>query len=142
MESFVVVMEGSLQREEHNPQMNITESVRTCLITKYADFYDRAPRSEFWWFYLSALVTIQVCYWFMEIWLMPLSLYWTVLSAPVSVGLGIPMIAATTRRLHDIGRSGWNQLWALVPFIGLVVLWRLIQPGAQGDNRYGPNPLD
>ena len=49
--------------------------------------------------------------------------------------------SALVRRLHDIGRSG---LWALVSFIPLVgflfgfVLGCL--SGAEGANRYGPNP--
>ena len=123
--------------------MNIVESLETCLIAKYADFYDRAPRSEYWWFQLSVVVILQMHYWFIEIWLTPLSLSWIVFGAPVSIGLGIPAIAVTARRLHDIGRSGWDQLWALIPVIGtLVVLWWMIKPGDEGDNRYGPNPLD
>ena len=122
--------------------MNIVESLETCLIAKYVDFYDRAPRSEYWWFQLSVIVIMQIYYWIIEFWLTPLSLYWIVFGVPVSVGLGIPAIAVTARRLHDIGRSGWDQLWALIPFIGtLVVLWWMIKPGDEGDNRYGPNPL-
>ncbi len=122
--------------------MNIVESFKTCLITKYADFYERAPRSEFWWFQLSVIVMLQLYLWFIEIWLTPISLYYSVLVAPVSVGLSVPVIAVTARRLHDIGKSGWNMLWALVPFIGtLILLWWMIQPGNQGENKYGQNPL-
>ena len=77
--------------------MNIAESLKTCLITKYANFYDRAPRSEFWWFQLSAVVIIQVYFWFIEIWLEPTSIYWTILGAPVSVGLSVSVIAVTAR---------------------------------------------
>lgn len=31
--------------------MTLTDSIRICL-NKYATFKDRAPRSEFWWFWL------------------------------------------------------------------------------------------
>ena len=34
----------------------------------------------------------------------------------------LPLLAAGTRRLHDAGRSGWLQLFGLVPVAGSVVL--------------------
>lgn len=34
-----------------------------------------------------------------------------------------PTISLTTRRLHDIGKSGWWQLLILVPFIGAIILF-------------------
>ena len=34
----------------------------------------------------------------------------------------LPTIAVGTRRLHDIGRSGWWQLLMLVPIVGVIVL--------------------
>ena len=55
--------------------------------------------------------------------------------------LFIPGIAVAVRRLHDIDRSGW---WFLLAFtvIGiLLLLYWYIQPGTQGMNRYGHDPL-
>lgn len=43
-----------------------------------------------------------------------------------------------TRRLHDLGWSGWWQLFILVPVLGLflrIYLW--CQPGTPGPNSYG-----
>jgi uncharacterized membrane protein YhaH (DUF805 family) len=39
----------------------------------------------------------------------------------VSLVLFLPLLAATVRRLHDIGRTGW---WILIAFtiIGIIVL--------------------
>ena len=34
----------------------------------------------------------------------------------------LPSISVGTRRLHDIGMSGWWQLIIFVPFIGIVLL--------------------
>ena len=34
--------------------MTFQDSIKTCL-TKYADFSDRAVRSEYWWFFLFTL---------------------------------------------------------------------------------------
>ena len=33
-----------------------------------------------------------------------------------------PLIAVTTRRLHDRNRSGWWQLMGLLPFVGSIIL--------------------
>ena len=45
------------------------------------------------------------------------------------------------RRLHDIGRSGWFLLLALIPVIGaLLLIYWLCQPGTPGPNTYG-NPV-
>ena len=55
----------------------------------------------------------------------------------------IPSIGVSIRRLHDIGRTGWWILIALVPVIG--GLWYLIEcgflPGTPGPNNYGADPL-
>ena len=44
-----------------------------------------------------------------------------------SLGLSIPAIAVTCRRLHDIGKSGWWQLivFTIIGFIPLVYWWCL-----------------
>jgi len=45
------------------------------------------------------------------------------------------------RRLHDIDRTGWWLLIALVPLVGAIVLLVFaVQAGTQGDNQYGPDP--
>lgn len=53
----------------------------------------------------------------------------------------VPSLAMTTRRLHDINKSGWWQLLFLIPFIGFIVLlvWLCIK-GDVGPNQYG-NPV-
>jgi uncharacterized membrane protein YhaH (DUF805 family) len=38
----------------------------------------------------------------------------------------LPLLAAGARRLHDTGRSGWWQLFGLVPVAGIVVLGFLL----------------
>lgn len=53
----------------------------------------------------------------------------------------IPALAVRARRLHDIDKSGWWQLLALLCCIGeLIVLFWMIKPGDAGDNRFGPGP--
>lgn len=60
------------------------------------------------------------------------------LSILFGLGLFIPNLAVTARRLHDIGRSGWWQLLILVPLVGFVVLiYRYVQPSQNDKNQYG-----
>ena len=58
-----------------------------------------------------------------------------------SLGIVIPSIAVTVRRLHDTGRSGWWVPIGIVPIIGTIVLVVFtVQGSQQGDNQHGPNP--
>ena len=96
--------------------MTFFESIRVCL-TKYADFNGRASRSEFWWFALFiTLVSAALVY-------VHQNLYYIFQIAAL-----LPLLAAGARRLHDIGKSGWWQLFLLAPVGGIVilgVLWAL-----------------
>lgn len=48
----------------------------------------------------------------------------------------LPILSLTTRRLHDIGKSGWWQLLILVPAIGAIVLFIFICLPQKLDNRF------
>ena len=66
-----------------------------------------------------------------------------VLNAVYSLAVLIPSIAVTVRRLHDIDRTGWWILMNLVCCIGWIVLLVFnVTPGTEGDNKYGPDPLN
>ena len=50
-------------------------------------------------------------------------------------------MAAQTRRLHDIGRSGRWFLINLVPIVGpCVFFFWMCKDSTPGENEYGPNP--
>lgn len=109
--------------------MNFQDAIKTCF-TKYADFKGRALRSEYWW-YVLFIVLVG----------MATSMVSEVLSGLFYVGTLLPSIAAATRRLHDTGRTGWWQLIAFIPLIGVIVLIVfLAQEGNTSDNEYGPPP--
>ena len=90
--------------------MNFLTAITTCL-SKFATFSGRATRSEFWWFYLFTLLLS----WFAQM------AVGAGIAGVVSLVLFLPLLAATVRRLHDIGRNGW---WILIAFtiIGIIVL--------------------
>jgi uncharacterized membrane protein YhaH (DUF805 family) len=110
--------------------MDFKTAVTTCL-QKFADFSGRARRSEYWWFVL-AIVVANIVASFVHLWLGHI----------VSLAALIPGIAATTRRLHDIGKSGWWQLVYFIPLIGLLLMiyWG-VQPSQQASNEWG-EPAD
>ncbi len=55
----------------------------------------------------------------------------------------IPGLAAAVRRLHDVGKSGWMLLVALIPIVGAIwLLVLLVTDSKPGENEYGPNPKE
>jgi uncharacterized membrane protein YhaH (DUF805 family) len=138
-------------------------------LKKYATFKGRAPRAEYWWFYLGTFIVSAVLKA-----LDALAGTGDAIGNVGSIALLLPWIAVTVRRLHDTERSGW---WILglavgvVAFIALFVglglfgqgstaaafttgmvailiilaaaitlLVFMVLPGTEGPNRYGPDP--
>jgi uncharacterized membrane protein YhaH (DUF805 family) len=106
-------------------------------LRKYADFGGRARRSEYWYFHLVNFIISAVLSGvgyiadFAEVG----SIY--------SFAVLVPSIAVSVRRLHDIGKSGWNVFLALIPIIGWVVLIVYhVRDGELGENEYGVNPKE
>lgn len=139
-------------------------------LKKYATFSGRAPRAEYWWFYLLTVIVGMLA---------------GRLDAAIGDGDSIntisnlafllPMLAVTVRRLHDTDRSGW---WSLLFFVALAItgagvalastmetrgssatvftamivamicllgvfvsfLVFMVQRGTGGPNRFGPDP--
>jgi len=64
----------------------------------------------------------------------------------VFLGLIIPNLAVTVRRLHDLGYSGWFILLVFIPclgsIIGLVILVFMIVDGQSQINDYGTVPTN
>ncbi len=105
--------------------MNFGQAISACL-GKYATFAGRASRSEFWWFFLfQVLVSIAVA-----------ALLGEKASSLAGLALLLPSLAVATRRLHDIGKSGWWQLLGLTGIGFLVLLYWWVQPTADGGNEY------
>ena len=104
---------------------------------KYANFTGRASRKEFWMFTLFyVLIYIAVA-------IVGAVVKFPALAFLFSLGIIIPVVAITTRRLHDIGKSGWWQIIEVIPVIGPIVMivW-LVHGSDTGENKYGPNPKD
>ncbi|UCG79064.1 MAG: DUF805 domain-containing protein [Nitrospirota bacterium] len=108
------------------------------VLKKYAVFKGRARRAEYWYFCLFNIL-IAIALGFFDGVLGTAGLLGTL----YSLGVLLPGIAVTVRRLHDTSRSGWWILVGLVPIVGLIViLVFMVQDSKEGDNQYGPDPKE
>jgi uncharacterized membrane protein YhaH (DUF805 family) len=112
--------------------MSFAEAISSCF-RQYVGFSGRAPRSEFWYFQLFAvLLGIGAAI------LDPTG----AIGGLVSLALLLPSLAVSVRRLHDTNRSGWWLLIALIPLVGIIIL--IVWWASRGEphaNRFGPPPL-
>ena len=100
-------------------------------LKKYADFTGRAPRAEYWWFYLGMIVAYFVAMIIDS--LVGVSLFgpYGVVTTLLGLALLVPGLAATVRRLHDTNRSGWWVLIVAVPYLIMGIMMGM--SAASGD---------
>ncbi len=116
------------------------------VLQQYTDFEGRARRKEYWMFTLvNFLITMALqALTFMVAGMNPestLGLFLSGILALYGLGVLIPSLAVTVRRLHDTNRSGWWILINFIPVIGFIVmLVFLVQDSQPGTNQYGENP--
>ncbi len=111
------------------------------VLKKYAVFSGRARRKEYWMFTLFSTIIALVLGFIEGIVGIAPQTNQSILAGIYSLGVLIPGIAVSVRRLHDTGRSGWWVLIGLVPIIGVIVLIVfMVQDSNSGGNLYGPNP--
>jgi uncharacterized membrane protein YhaH (DUF805 family) len=114
------------------------------VMKQYADFKGRARRKEYWMFTLFNVIFVIVAMILDSVAgtnFEPLPYGWFYLLYVLAVL--IPGLAVGVRRLHDIGKSGWMLLVALIPLVGGI--WLLIlacTDSTPGPNEYGPNPKE
>ncbi|WOH37252.1 DUF805 domain-containing protein [Thalassotalea fonticola] len=92
-------------------------------LQNYANFKGTTSRKAFWTFYLTNHFILFLVG-FIEGYTGK-ALFSIYIYVAFILGITIPMFSITTRRLHDIGRSGWWQLIALIPILGYLILWFL-----------------
>lgn len=112
------------------------------ILGKYAQFKGRAGRSEFWMFYLVYFIIGAVFSILMNLVASISFLYYIILVLQVIIILGllVPTLAVSVRRLHDIGKGGEWIFINLMPLIGSIwFLILLIKEGEKVANRFG-NP--
>lgn len=100
-------------------QFNMLDWFVKCL-KNYVTFDGRARRKEFWFFMLVSIILgiiVQIID----------AILGTdkILNGVLNLALFLPSLAVGTRRLHDVGRSGWWQLLVLtiIGIIPLIIWW-------------------
>ncbi|WP_140984094.1 DUF805 domain-containing protein [Asticcacaulis tiandongensis] len=122
--------------------MTFVEAIKSAF-NNYVNFKGRATRSEYWWFMLFQILVLAIPY------LLLIgeasrgqagigtALYWL-----IALGLFLPGLGLSFRRLHDTNRSAWWLLIGLIPLIGgiLLLVWTILK-GTDGPNKYGEDKL-
>lgn len=154
---------GSFYTDEQ-PRLTFGEAIYAALIKNYANFSDRARRSEFWYYTLfQVLVSILLTFIpspVIAVFGQPVPL----LSSLFGLLTLLPNLAVGVRRLHDIDKSGWHILTPFIlPFLlGFIAsnltppmmlgLWAgyiivcirlfvwLCRDSSEEENEYGPSP--
>ena len=129
------------------PMMGFVEAVKTCL-KKYCDFKGRARRSEFWWFvlfiFLCTLVVsflVSMCLGFLDVDTVYGVRLGSIISTVVALFFVIPHFAVMTRRLHDMGRSGWWVAILVLLQVAYLVSYAIVMMPLLGKMDFGNDPF-
>ena len=95
----------------------------------YADFKGKLPRKQFWIAYLFYTLSI------IPLLAIDMMIGFPVLLLIYLLATIVPSIAASVRRLHDMGTSGWWYLISLIPTIGNILLLILLCQKGKTDTR-------
>ena len=139
------------------PSLNIFQSCINCFIG-YCEFSGRGRRSEFWWFSLIYSMISGIFNSILTKYMNFDYFYYTDKSSKIElenfqaflffVGIflfgeilmGIPFFAASTRRLHDIGYSGYYNYLFMIPIANFFLLYLWTVDSQVAPNIYGPSP--
>ena len=110
--------------------------------SKYATFYGRARRSEFWFAVLfTTLVSVAIG----TIWpgttLVVNDMSIQQSSVPSNLwqlAILVPSLALSWRRLHDVGRKGTYYFFILIPIVDWIMLFiQFVKDSQPGSNAFG-----
>lgn len=131
--------------EKHESNYNMIDWWKKVVLNNYANFNGRARRSEYWYFTLANLLLLIPFYILGIVGAASsnagLSVLGMAVYGLVALGTLVPSLAVAVRRLHDLGKSGWNYLFVLIPLVGPIILlvWFCTE-GNRFVNNYGDDP--
>lgn len=128
--------------------MNFVDAIKSGY-QNYVNFSGRSARSAFWWwalfqFVVAAIIASVEGGASASMGSGMMSMGYT--PGPIGIVWGLanllPGLAVSIRRLHDLDKSGWWVLIALIPLIGgiILIVW-YAGKGTTGANRFGADPL-
>ena len=124
-----------------NKELSLLDLAISAVKHKYLLFNGRASRKEFWAVMLfSVLISfaLQLLYTLGFAISDNLGLLLALPFVIFSLGMVIPQLAVSVRRLHDTDKSGWWLVLSFIPIFGtiaLIVLFSLAS--SESDNRFG-----
>ena len=124
-----------------NKEPSLLDLAISAVKHKYLLFNGRASRKEFWAVMLfSVLISfaLQLLYTLGFAISDNLGLLLALPFVIFALGMVIPQLAVSVRRLHDTDKSGWWLVLGFIPIFGtiaLIVLFSLAS--SEGDNRFG-----
>ena len=108
------------------------------VLKNYVGFSGRARRTEYWMFALFNFIIFVVLAILAAI---TKSFFFWILYALYGLGVLLPSLAVTWRRIQDTGRNGLWILLGLIPFVGgIILLVFTLLPSTPGPNEFGPEP--
>lgn len=122
------------------PSREFVEAAKVCL-SKYATFSGRASRSEFWFFYLFYILIVMVAQ-VIDIAIIAaiaasgVPFFIPIFSFIVILGMILPQLAVSWRRLHDIDRTGWwlgGAMLASIAFYAVIIGFVVVADAGGGD---------
>jgi uncharacterized membrane protein YhaH (DUF805 family) len=133
--SYGVRQHDRLRRVEH---LGSVMNWYLTVLKNYVGFSGRARRTEYWMFALvNAIIFIVVGI----LAAITRSYFFWILLFLYDLGVLLPALAVTWRRMQDTGRHGLWILLGLIPFVGgIILLVFMILPGTPGPNEFGPDP--
>ena len=103
------------------------------------DFKGRASRWEYWggsilggYILLLFLVMLYAATLY--------SFFGELISGILFIYIVIAAFSCQVRRLHDVGKSGWNLLWNITGIGALYILFLYVQPSEPKNNKWGGVP--
>ena len=102
------------------------------------DFKGRASRWEYWGGNgLGGGLIIIVSE---LIWAFTYSVLFDLFVTVLYLYLLFAAFSCSVRRLHDVGKSGWNILWVIIPLGVFYLLYLYVQPSELKNNQWGGVP--
>ena len=110
-------------------------------LKQYGDFKTRSTIREFWLFNLLSLLIGLIFIMIDSSFDLKSTGNIGDLTTLYFIFIFIPSLSVSARRLHDVGKSGWNILFIIVPIIGIIWLLALFCRDTMPEkNKWGKNP--
>lgn len=119
----------SQEAAPNNGNVGFGEAIKL-YFQNYANFTGRASKNEYWWAFLFAFLVNTA------------ASYIPVIGSVISLALIIPSLSIAIRRLHDTGKSWVYYLMGLIPLAGFIILIVYFCKDSDGDNQWGPGPVN